>query len=198
MGQMLCFLSLDKPNLIAFQSLSSFYDKESHSGLITVCWRKGQESWLWGTKVCSTPSSPCPDSENRNKQNIETHSEKCLMIWTRMSAKQLYFTRISRDKGGLSSAGIHCLWRGLLRGSGNNWPDQVPTLLAWHLCYQNCQVTMGQAQQGGFCQIFLYSCFWFDRFLKLRHKTKDVIYYCCYFLNLHSLLQWSGETVNLL
>lgn len=42
--------------------------------------------WLWGAKVCCSPSSPCRRHWNRNRQNMETGSEKCLMISTRISA----------------------------------------------------------------------------------------------------------------
>lgn len=120
-----------------------------------------------GTKLCSSPLSPCLTHWNSNERSIETDSEESLMISTRMSAKQLYFTRISCDKGGLSSAGIHYLWRGLLRGPGNNWPHQVPTPIAQHLRYQSCQIVVSRAQQGCVCQTFLLSCFWFDKFLHL-------------------------------
>lgn len=45
---------------------------------------------------------------------------------------------LAAHKDDLSSAQIHCLQRGMLPGSGNNWPQHVPTPIVQHLCHQSC------------------------------------------------------------
>lgn len=153
--------------------------------ILVVCWQRDGNHDSGALKFVPPHHLSCLKHWNRNRQNIETDSEKCLMISTRMSAKQLYFTRISCDNGGLSSAGIHCLWRGLLQGSGNNWPDRVPTPIAQHLCYQNCYVRSGWVRhnRGSFCQMFLLSWFWFDVslvvFLNLYCLYLYILTSCC-------------------
>lgn len=156
MEQMLHFLSRDKPHLISYQSLSSFYDKRSHSGLIIIVY------WQWGRNHDSGGQTLVPHyrlhaSDTETEIGRTSRKTARNVLWFQQEC--LLSNCISHDKGGLSSAGIHSLWRGLLWGSGNNWPDQVPTPIAQHLCHQNCQVTMSQ--------IFLLSRFWFERFLEL-------------------------------
>lgn len=102
---------------------------------------------------------PCLGHWNRNRQNTKTDSKKCLMISTGMSGKQLYFTHISHDKGGLSSAGIHSLWSGL-----RLWKQ-----LAWSGSHANSTTLVPSKMFTEFSNDSekLQTCCWVEGFISL-------------------------------
>lgn len=117
------------------------------------CLSSRQRRTFW-TSVDSSPLSSGLKHGQRNEASRKRQWGMSYDFRKNVMLSNCISLALAVHKGGLSSAGIHCLWRGLLRGSGNNWPDQVPTLRAPHLFCHNWKVT-------GFCQKSLSIFIWY-------------------------------------
>lgn len=156
------FLSRDKPNPIAVQSLSSFRDKGDHSGLITACWQRGRNHDCGAQKSAphqhhlhaSDTKIEIGRTQRQTARNVLWFQQECLLsncISLALAAtKEPFFSRNPLFVKGSAPR----LWKQLAWSSSH--------AVSMTFGYQNCRVTKGQAQQSGLCQTFLLSRFRFD------------------------------------